>query len=218
MSTLALFRVSLYLRRLAELEQEGVEKTSSRELGERFSISAASVRKDLGFFGAFGRAGIGYEVHGLRESLMGILGLERTWKVAIVGAGRLGRALAKHKGLAESKFEISALLDKFPDKTLGEGELKLEILHIDVLPEVAHERDIEIGIIAVPGPDAQDAANSIVAAGLKAILNFAPARIKVPPGVFVHNVDFTIYLENLAYFVNRVYHQGQTDIDGSGLD
>ena len=198
-----------------ELEQAGRKTSSSKELADKFSISAASVRKDLGFFGAFGKAGIGYEVSGLKDSLLDVLGLKRIWKVAIVGAGRIGLALARHKGLTKSKFEIAAVLDKYPGRTIDGEDSGLEILHIDDLPSVAKEMDIEIGVIEVPGPNAQEAADAIVQAGLKAILNFAPTHIDVPPGIFVHNVDFTIYLENLAYYVNEAYHR-EHDSDGRG--
>ena len=201
-----------------ELEQEGRKTISSKELADKFSISAALVRKDLGFFGAFGKAGVGYEVSGLKDSLLNALGLKRAWRVAIVGAGRLGLALARHKGLAESKFEIAAIVDKYPGRTIDGRDSGLEVLHIDDLPRVVAERDIELGIIAVPGPSAQEAADVIVQAGLKAILNFAPAHIDVPPGIFVRNVDFTIYLENLAYYVNEAYHRKRDSDSRGGQD
>ena len=120
--------------------------------------------------------------------------------------------------MTESKFEISAVLDKYPERTNNGREQGLEILHIDDLQKVAAERNIEIGVIAVPGPNAQDAADTIVEAGLKAILNFAPTRIDVPSGIFVHNVDFTIYLENLAYYVNEAYHRERGYDSRGGLD
>jgi len=207
--------MSLYLRCLGDLEHEGKETVSSKELAEKFSISSALVRKDLGLFGAFGTAGVGYGVKSLRDALLNELGLKRAWKVAIVGAGRLGLALARHKGLAQSRFKIVAIFDKYPEKTIAGGDSGLEVLRIADLPEVVNERGIELGIIAVPGASAQEAADTIVQAGLKAILNFAPTHINVPQGVFVHNVDFTIYLENLAYYVNEAYHQeGNSDRRG----
>ena len=216
-SSLTLFRLSLYLRCLGELENEGKETVSSKELADKFSISSALVRKDLGLFGAFGKAGVGYKVKSLKDALLNELGLERVWKVAIVGAGRLGLALARHKGLAQSKFKIVAIFDKYPEKTIAGRDSGLEVLHVDDLPRVAKERNIELGIIAVPGASAQEAADSIARAGIKAILNFAPTHIDVSRGIFVHNVDFTIYLENLAYYINEAYHR-RGNSDGRGRE
>ncbi|HUT02403.1 MAG TPA: redox-sensing transcriptional repressor Rex [bacterium] len=206
-SSLTLFRASLYVRHLADLEAEGRETISSRELAGKFSISAALVRKDLGLFGAFGKAGVGYYVKGLREALLQKLGLKRTWNVAIVGAGRLGIALSRHKGLAESAFRVAAIVDKYPEATAAKRDSGLEVFHVDDLPRLVNERCIELGIIAVPASSAQDAADTIAQAGIKAILNFAPTHIDVPQGIFVHNVDFTIYLENLAYYANQAYYR-----------
>ncbi len=214
-SSLTLFRASLYLRCLGELENQGKETVSSKELADKFSISSALVRKDLGLFGEFGKAGIGYGVKSLKDALLNELGLKRVWKVAIIGAGRLGLALARHKRLAQSSFKIAAIFDKYPEKTIAGRDSGLEVLRVGDLPRVARERGIELGIIAVPGASAQEAADAIVQAGLKAILNFAPTHINVPKGIFVHNVDFTIYLENLAYYVNEAYHQdGNSDRRG----
>jgi len=205
-SSLTLFRISLYIRYLAVLESEGRQTISSREIADKFFISAASVRKDLGLFGAFGKAGIGYYVKGLREALLQKLGLKRKWNVAIVGAGRLGTALSRYKGLAESAFQVVAIVDKYPETTTARRDSGLEVFHVDELPQLVNDRCIELGIIAVPASGAQDAATTLVEAGIKAILNFAPTHIDVPQGIFVHNVDFTIYLENLAYYATQAYY------------
>lgn len=202
-SDLSLFRLSLYLRHLASLEALGKRTVSSKELADTFSVSAALVRKDLGFFGAFGKRGVGYNVSVLRVDLLKALGLNRAWRVAIVGAGRLGIALAKHKSLFQTAFEIAAVFDKYPERATSKEETSLEVLHTDRLAEIVRQRDIKLGIIAVPGHGAQDVADSLVDVGVKAIINFAPAHIKVPEGVYVRNVDFTIYLENLAYYVKE---------------
>ncbi len=206
-SSLTLFRTSLYIRYLASLEADGKQTISSREIADEFSISAASVRKDLGLFGAFGKAGIGYYVKSLREALVQKLGLKRKWNVAIVGAGRLGTALSRYKGLAESAFQVAAIFDKYPETTAAKRDSGLDVFHVDELPRLVNERCIELGIIAVPASGAQDAASTIAQAGIKAILNFAPTHIDVPQGIFVHNVDFTIYLENLAYYANQAYYR-----------
>ncbi|MBN2207770.1 MAG: redox-sensing transcriptional repressor Rex [Candidatus Coatesbacteria bacterium] len=212
---MTLLRASLYLRYLTSLENEGRQTISSKELADEFSVSAALVRKDLGLFGAFGKAGIGYDVKGLKDSLLTTLGLKRAWKAAIVGAGRLGLALAGHKGLLESRFKIAAIFDKYPERTAAKTDSSLEVLPVDDLPRVVRERGIELGIIAVPGASAQEAAETAVKAGIRAILNFAPTHINVPQGVFVRSVDITIYLENLAYYVNEAYHP-KSDADGRG--
>ena len=205
----------MYLRYLTNLESAGRQTVSSKELADEFSISSALVRKDLGLFRAFGKAGIGYDVKGLKDSLLTMLGLKRAWKAAIIGAGRLGLALARHKGLTESKFKIAAIFDKYPERTAAKVDSSLEVLYMDDLPRVVRERGIELGIIAVPGASAQEAAETVVKAGIRAILNFAPTHINVPPGIFVRNVDITIYLENLAYYVNEAYHQkGDSDDRG----
>jgi len=215
---LTLFRMSLYLRCLGELESAGRETVSSKELAGKFSISSALVRRDLGLFGAFGKAGVGYEVKSLKDALMSKLGLKRAWKVAIVGAGRLGLALARHKGLTQSKFKIVAIFDKAPERTIAKRDSGFEVLHVADLPRTVKERGVELGIIAVPGANAQEAADTIVRAGIRGILNFAPTHIDVPHGVFVHHVDFTIYLENLAYYVNEASHQKGHSVDRGGRD
>ena len=211
-SSLTVFRLSLYLRYLTVLESEGRKTVSSKELAEKFSVSAALVRKDLGPFGPFGTRGVGYEVKSLRRGLLSVLGLTRKWRVAIVGAGRLGIALSKHKGFSRGAFEVAAIFDKSPERATKRFGPELQVFHIDRLNEVISQRKIELGVIAVPGPSAQQVADELVSAGIKAILNFAPAHITVPNGVFLHNVDFTIFLETLAYYLNSAAR-----LDAGGL-
>ncbi|MCD6328258.1 redox-sensing transcriptional repressor Rex [bacterium] len=202
MPSLSLFRLSLYLRYVKALECKGVESVSSKELSHRFSISSALVRKDLGFLGSLGKRGVGYDIAVLKNGLISALGIDKHWNVALVGAGRLGTALVRYTRRAEGPFRIAAILDKYPQRMTKARDLDMEVLHIDSLPEAVQERDIKIGIISVPGSAAQDVADKLVAAGVGAILNFAPAYIEAPDGIFVHNVDFIVYLENLAHHIN----------------
>ena len=203
LSPLTLVRLSLYLRHAMLLENRGKTTVSSKELARRFSISAALVRKDLGLLGGFGRRGVGYEIDVLKRGIRTGLGLTRTWRVAIVGAGRIGVALYKHKAPEQSGFEVIAIFDKFPQRSVGVRDEDLEVLPMAALPETVTQRSVDIGIIAVPGKSAQEAADKLVEAGLRAILNFAPAHISVPEHVFVSNLDYTIYLEGLAHRLNR---------------
>ena len=175
-------RLSVYTRCLRELEEDGVKTVSSQELAERFNLNSAQVRKDLAYFGEFGVRGIGYYVVGLRGELQRILGLDQQWPVALVGFGNLGSALFHYKGFARQGFRIAVIFD--------------------VAREV-RARHVQIAIVAVPAEAAQSVADQLVAAGIKAVLNFAPARIRLPRDVRLKDVDLSIELETLSFYLAK---------------
>jgi len=191
-------RLSIYSRCLAQLDEDGVKTISSHELAERFHLNSAQVRKDLAYFGEFGIRGIGYYVANLRAELSRLLGLDREWRVVLVGFGNLGSALFHYKGFGRQGFRIAAIVDDDPAKAARRVD-GLEILPLAELPRVVKQQSIQIGVIAVPGDAAQAVADRLVAAGVRAILNFAPARLKVPRDVRLQNVDLSIELENLSF-------------------
>lgn len=200
----AVRRLSLYLRELEALLSTGRETISSKQLGEVLSLTDAQVRKDFAYFGQFGHPGIGYRVDELIARLRSILGTDRTWNVLVVGAGHLGSALLNYRGFSKKGFEVVAVFDNDPAKIGSRvgGEPGFEILALERLPAVVAERDIQIGVLAVPAAVAQATANLLVAAGVKGILNFAPASLSVPERVGVASVDLAVHLEQLAFRVS----------------
>ncbi len=196
-------RLSLYLRCLSELEEEGVEVISSAELGKKCGINPAQIRKDLAYFGEFGTRGVGYYVKDLKEDLKRIMGLDREWEVALVGVGNLGRALLSYQGFKRHGFKISVAFDKVIDeerkKAVPEG---CELYHASMMEEVIRKKKIKIAIVAVHFSEAQRVVDALVKSGIKGILNFAPVRLSVPKGVVVRHIDLGIELEVLTFFVN----------------
>ena len=195
-------RLSVYTRCLAQLEEDGVKTISSQELADRFGLNSAQVRKDLAYFGEFGVRGIGYYVSGLRSELQKILGLDRQWSVALVGFGHLGSALVRYKGFARQGFRIAVIFDEDPAKVGGAVD-GIPIFDIRDLVRELGERDIQIGIVAVPADAAQAVADQLVAGGIKAVLNFAPARLRLPRDVRLKNVDLAIELETLSFYLAK---------------
>ena len=193
-------RLSVYTRCLLQLEEDGVKTISSQELAERFNLNSAQVRKDLAYFGEFGVRGIGYYVSGLKAELLKILGLDREWQVALVGFGNLGSALFHYRGFAKQGFRISAIFDDDPRK-VGQVVDGVTILPMKELPREAKAKNLHIGIIAVPADAAQAVAEKLVASGVKAVLNFAPTRIKVGRDVRLKHVDLSIELETLSFYL-----------------
>src|SRR6266480_6101948 len=181
-------RLSIYTRCLLQLEEDGVKTVSSQELAERFNLNSAQVRKDLAYFGEFGVRGIGYYVAGLKAELQRILGLNREWAVVLVGFGNLGSALFHYKGFARQGFKVVAIVDENPTKIGREVERVPVIASRDMAREV-RARGIQIAILAVPVEAAQAVADELVAAGIRAVLNFAPTRLRVPRDVRLKNVD-----------------------------
>lgn len=197
-------RLSLYLRIFSQIEKTGSDTISSHELAKLTGINNSSqVRKDLAYFGQFGRPGIGYAVAELKKQIRTILGLDREWKAAVFGAGRLGQALMMYSGFGDYSFRVVAAFDSDPDKISWELE-GIRIYDLADLNFLARDLKIEIAILAVPSAVAQDVANQIVAVKIPAILNFAPAYLNVPPTVLLRNVDFASELETLTYFLNKI--------------
>jgi len=200
-SELTTNRLSVYLRCLSTLEDAGVRTISSQALAEQFHLNAAQIRKDLAYFGEFGVRGVGYYVRDLKRHLRQILGLDRRLRVAIMGAGNLGLALADYPGFRNEGFEISALFDNLRDKVGQQSRGGVPIHDIHDLKKVAKKEGIRIAVIAVPAPSAQHVLNLVVAAGIKAVLNFSPGALQVPDDVKLKSVDLTVSLENLSFFL-----------------
>ncbi len=198
-SELTTNRLSIYLRCLDHLQGHGVRTVSSHALALQFHLNAAQIRKDLAWFGEFGVRGVGYSVDDLASRLRRILGLGSPIRVAVIGAGNLGQALADYPGFPRDGFEPVALFDKQAAKVGKRSRGGVPIYHVRRLRSVVRRENIRIALIAVPGGAAQRVANQAVASGISAILNFAPGRIVVPTGVKLKNVDLTVSLEGLAY-------------------
>lgn len=195
-------RLSGYLRVVDELERIGFDNTASYQLAEELDINDSQVRKDLSLFGQFGKPGIGYETARLKREIQKILGLTRKWRVALVGVGNLGSALLAYKDFKRQGFYIVAVFDNDPKK-IGKKWEGIVIHDITGLKPIIRKERTEIGIITVPAPVAQEVANLLTKAGIKAILNFAPARISVPKDARLSNVDLSLKLENLSFFLSR---------------
>lgn len=195
-------RLPRYYRCLRLLSDEGGDIVSSEELGRRLAINPEQIRKDLAFFGQFGKKGVGYYVAELKENIGGILGLDRHWNVAVIGMGHLGAALANYQGIARLGFRIAALFDANPvviGTRLGERRVE-DIVH---LGEIVAERGIEIGVIAVPAAHAQEVADRLVAAGIRGIWNFAPVKLQVPPSIPFVSEDLSVGLSSLSYYLTH---------------
>jgi redox-sensing transcriptional repressor len=195
-------RLSVYTRCLLQLEEDGVKTVSSTELAERFSLNSAQVRKDLAYFGEFGVRGIGYYVSGLKAELQRILGLDREWAVALVGFGNLGSALFHYKGFGRQGFRIAVVIDDDPAKIGREIDAVPIVSSRDIAREIK-ARGIQIAIIAVPPEAAQTVTEQLVAAGIKAVLNFAPTRLRVARDIRLKNVDLSIELETLSFYLAK---------------
>jgi redox-sensing transcriptional repressor len=191
-------RMATYLACLQELDARGVETVSSAEIEKLTDVNAAQFRKDLSYFGEFGRPGIGYSVPELARRISRILKVDREQPVLLVGAGNLGSALVGYPSLSREHFRIAAVFDNNPSK-IGRRLWDHEIRDIATLPEVNREIGARLGIIAVPASAAQSVAELMVGAGITAILNFAPVSLKVPQGVVVRNVDFVQEMAVLSY-------------------
>jgi len=205
-SELTTARVSVYLRCLDDLDAEGVKTTSSRQLAERFHLNADQIRKDLANFGELGVRGVGYYVKDLRRHLRQILGLDRQVKVVIIGAGNLGLALADYPGFREDSFDIVSLFDVARDKVGQYSRGGVFIRHMRDLAKVVARDRVDIAMIAVPSGSAQHVVDQAVAAGVRAVLNFAPAPLAVPDGVKLKSVDLSVSLESLSFFLARGAH------------
>lgn len=193
-------RLPIYLRALQVMAAEGREVTSSQELGERLGISSAQIRKDLSYFGNFGKQGTGYRIPDLIAHLKRILKVDRTWDMILVGAGNLGHALAQYQGFVPRGFRLVAIFDNDPEK-IGRPVGPHIVRDVQELPEFVAAHRIQIAMIAVPASAAQEVADLCVQAGIRALLNYAPIHLRVPPGVWVQYIDPVIHLQQMTYYL-----------------
>jgi redox-sensing transcriptional repressor len=203
-SELTTNRLSVYLRCLNALDADGVKTVSSQTLEKQFHLNAAQIRKDLAYFGEFGVRGVGYYVYyvkDLKQHLRQILGLDRRLKIAIFGAGNLGLALADYPGFQQEGFQIAALFDTLPAKIGQRSRGGVPIFDIGELGAIMARDRIAIAVIAVPAEAAQQVVNQVVAAGIKAVLNFSPGTLRAPGDVKLKSVDLTVSLESLSFYL-----------------
>jgi redox-sensing transcriptional repressor len=199
-SSLILNRLSLYLRCLRSLQEQGVHRVSSQQLADQFHLSAPLIRKDLAQFGEFGIRGTGYDIEHLIDRLHSALGLDQQHPLLVVGMGRLGTALARYLGFNDATFRVVAVLDNDPAK-VGQEVGGLTIGHTEELEQIVREFGVEIGVLTVPAEAAQPAYDALVDAGVQAVLNFAPVRLQLRPGLPSKSVDFRVHLEELVYLL-----------------
>ena len=195
-------RLPMYYRHLKELEREGIERISSRELGERMKLTASQIRQDINCFGGFGQQGYGYHVPELRWHIGEILGLEKKYEVIVVGAGNIGRAVANYDGFAREGFFVRALFDISEDLIGGEVQ-GIPVLSTQELPEWTKKHRTDIAVLAVPASEAQKTADLIVSCGIRAIWNFAPVDLELPEGVMSNHVHLSDSLHILTYRMNE---------------
>ena len=195
-------RLPLYARAPASLESRGREVVSSQELGQVLNVTPAQIRKDLSYFGRFGKQGRGYNVQKLLDELRRILGLNRQWRMALVGAGRLGRAIMGYEGFTPQGFRIVEAFDSDPDM-VGTEVSRLVIRDTADLETVLGENRVDVGIVAVPGETAQDVIDALVRCGVRAILNYAPIAAHVPRGVHIKRIDPVLALQGMTYYLKQ---------------
>jgi redox-sensing transcriptional repressor len=193
-------RLPIYLRALQRLADQGIQNTSSQELGEMIGISAAQIRKDISQFGEFGKQGTGYSIPFLIERLQTIMKINRIWDIIVVGMGDIGHALARYNGFANRGFKVIMLFDNDPDK-VGQKVNDLEILSMDSMVEMVRQNKIRIAMLTVPASAAQSVAEQLVKAGIKAILNYAPIHLNVPNDVRVQHIDPATHLQRMTYYL-----------------
>ena len=195
-------RLPIYARSLSYLAEEGVRSVSSQELGERIGVTAAQIRKDLSYFGEFGKQGIGYNVEYLLGHIRRILGLNDAWPVVLVGAGHLGQAIARYEGFRSRGIDIVGLFDNDPGK-IGLELGKLKVQPDTELPAVLRDQHIRLAIVAVPASRAQGVVDSLVENGVQGILNYAPVVVQAPEGVWVRHIDPVALLHSMTYYLAR---------------
>jgi len=195
-------RLPVYLRYLNDLHKREVATVSSQELGQRLDLNPAQIRKDLAYFGDFGRKGIGYDVSYLIEKIRHILNLDQQINAVLVGAGNLGQALSNYNFYLRENIKIVAVFDENPKK-IGKKINTLTVQPMEEFTDTIKNRNIRIGIITVPAVEAQNVADQLVAAGIEAILNFAPTILKAPANIRIHAADFTTDLLSLAYYLDN---------------
>jgi len=195
-------RLPLYTRALSALDAEGREVVSSQELGTRLGVTPAQIRKDLSYFGRFGKQGRGYNVRKLLDELQRILGLDRQWRMALVGVGKLGRAILGYEGFAPQGFRIVEAFDT-DEKRVGERFNSLTVKSADDLEVTLSANPVDVGIVAVPAEIAQNVINTLVKCGVRAILNYAPIAARVPRGVHLKRIEPVLALQSMTYYLKN---------------
>lgn len=195
-------RLALYLRKLRELRSRGVERVSSKDLAEMIDLNAAQIRKDFSYFGEFGTRGVGYEVARLVDEISHCLGLDRSWNVVIVGAGLLGTALARYRGFSEQGFRLVAMFDSSAT-VIGASYGTGRVRSIADLEDFCRGERVDIALVTVPAGEADGTVGRLAAAGVKAVLNFAPVKVHAPEDVLVHQVDLSSELMSLSFYLDR---------------
>ncbi len=193
-------RLPIYLRALNHLAQEGHEIASSLQLGQRLGISSAQIRKDLSHFGGFGKQGTGYQIAYLEKKLRQVLNVDREWEVTLVGVGDLGRAVAHYGGFIDRGFRIVCAFDAAPEK-IGQTLDGFAIQSMADLPATISERGIKIAMIATPAENAQEVADMLIEAGVRAILNYAPISLNVPENILVQYIDPVVHVQHMTYYL-----------------
>jgi redox-sensing transcriptional repressor len=187
---------------LASLERAGREVVSSQELGSQLGVTPAQIRKDLSYFGRFGKQGRGYNVKRLLEELHQILGLDREWTMVVVGVGQLGRAIMHYAGFAPQGFRIIAAFDADP-KAVGSPIDGLSVLHVDQLRTTLQDQHVDIGIVATPAASAQQVIDALIECGVRAILNYAPIAVQVPKGTHIKDIDPVLALQSMTFYLKN---------------
>lgn len=195
-------RLSIYYRALVTLENDNYKTISSKELAKREKLTPAQVRKDLSFFGSFGTRGLGYPVIELRHRIAEILGLNRIWNVALLGVGNIGSALVSYKEFAKQGFNIKLIFDN-DQRKIGSNHKGIKVSDMKDLKKLVAEENIDMAIIAVPASAAQQVADEVVAAGVRAILNFAPINLRLPDEIVLRNQNMCIELEHLSFALSN---------------
>lgn len=195
-------RLPVYYRWLSRMQDEGIATISSQELGEALEVTPAQIRKDLSYFGRFGKQGRGYSVERLVDELRVILGLNRRWRMVLVGTGRLGRAIASYDGFGPEGFDIVGAYDSDPEQ-IGADLDGLAVRDVHSIESDLRATPVDIGIVAVPSAVAQDAIDTLVRAGVRSILNYAPVTVQVPTGVELRRIDPLLSLQSMTYHLSR---------------
>ena len=195
-------RLPIYYRLLSRMQEDGRSVVSSQELGDALGVTPAQIRKDLSYFGRFGKQGRGYSVQRLAEELRVILGLHQRWRIVLVGIGHLGRAIASYRGFRPQGFDIVAVYDASPDVigTCVDDQVVRDVCHLE---DDLKTNPPDIGIVAVPAESAQKVIDTLVGAGVRAILNYAPRAVQVPQGVHLRQIDPVISLQSMTYHLRR---------------
>lgn len=203
-------RLPVYLRSLYEVTETRTATISSERLAEMAGVNAAKVRKDLSYLGSYGTRGVGYDVQYLLFEMSRELGLTQDWPVVIVGVGNLGHALANYGGFGDRGFPVGALVDADPAR-VGQLVGEVRIRHVDELSEIVGELGVAIGVVATPAASAQEVVDKLVAAGVRSVLNFAPASVVVPAGVSLRKVDLAVELQILSFYQQRSSREPAAD-------